>query len=672
LLRSFRTWLELVNVTVAVEGVAMAEAEDRLRKTLRTGRGVTPFVGTGVSLAATGGTPCAGWKGLLEAGIESCESAIPKFRDDGRGNLMKQRLETADLDDYLAIGTEISNRLKGVGEGRDFDTWIENTAGMLKATEEGQKLVRAVRKLGSVILTTNYDSLLEDVEPKWKSYDWKDKEFPTAVMGSEVVLHLHGSVKRPASIVLGSAEYQQLENELTTVLTKSFFITRTLVFIGCGDGLGDPHIAPVLKFMTRVLQNEHIEHFILVTREDHRKLSEHPISTRVAPITYGDAHNELRPFLEKLAAPRETAVIAEPEMGEQSMPVQEETGLLFVAITAERSLQRALQGLDSVKAVLQEVESDGAVPRNMTDWKLEERIKEHKRLAEKLEESAANLDTLAAQAIMLVDDAYNSTWQLTQPDYADDAGELTQTLAAISALETTSGQLAARIAEARNDVVPRVKIYHGYQSPSDHLLRAHTAITKAHARATSLGEGLGLSKASQETSREQTTPPVTLVQDTGPSTDDVPTTASATLRLAPMLGEARGGSPSGVGQANEDQIPVPPRYSHRENVYAVKVVGNSMEDYGVLDGDYVTILKDERYQDGDMVVAIFGGESSAGAVVKVLRLPDGEDPYLEPLDPNEVVETEGFEVQGKVVGLVRWNIKRVPQRRKRPPRQPSV
>ncbi len=75
-----------------------------------------------------------------------------------------------------------------------------------------------------------------------------------------------------------------------------------------------------------------------------------------------------------------------------------------------------------------------------------------------------------------------------------------------------------------------------------------------------------------------------------------------------------------------------------------------------------------------MVVAIFGSESAAKAVVKVLRFPDKGPPFLESSDRKDSEDLKKlgeFEVQGKVVGLVRWKIERAPRRRGGPPQQSS-
>lgn len=655
----------------------MAEAEDRLRKALRSERGLTPFVGAGVSLAATGKESCASWKGLLLAGIESCESALPKLKDGVWGDLLRQKLKKPDLDDYLAVGSEISSRLKGVGRGKDFDTWIENTIGKLRPTDEGRLLIRAIRGLGSVILTTNYDSLLEDVDEKWAAIDWTEKEFPAAAMRSNVVLHLHGSKTNPRSVVLGSGEYEKLQGKLNRVLTESFFLWHTLAFIGCGDGLADPHLAMVLKFMSKALEDEEVEHFILVTSREHRKLTQHRLSDWITPIPYGDDYSELRPFLEELEAahagrPRTT----QPEAGEAGEPhaLEQATGLLYLAATAENMLRSALQALGSVKKALQQVESRRAESGGMAELNLEQRIREHQRLAGTLKESAALVDASAERLTPLAEEAYNRTWLLTQPEYSDRADELPQVLAAIAELETATQQLAVRIVEAHDDLVARCSTYSGYRDAADHLSHALKAVRTAHSRATSLNAHLGPAQTRQEPRRERSASQVTAVHDSEPADDNEPALLPR-LRLAPILGEARGGSPRGVGQAGEEMIPVPPRYSRHNDVFAMQVNGMSLKGYGVLDGDYVTILRQEDYQDGDVVVAIFGGESADEAVVKVLRLPDKGVPYLESSDQIETEELQRlgeFTVQGKVVGLVRWEIQRVPRRRSAPPpQQPS-
>ena len=636
-------------------------AADRLRDALRT-RGLTPFVGTGLSLAATNNAECAGWKGLLKSGIEACESAIPKL-GDGWGDRERQKLEDGDLDDYLDIGDGISRRLKGTGTGRDFDSWIQRTVGTLAPTEDGCQLIREVRALGRIIATTNYDSLIEDIDPKWKSCAWEDHGFAGALQDSDVVLHLHGSVTKPRSIILGSADYQRRDSPLNQVLSRSLFVSHTLTFIGCGDGLSDPHIAPVLTFMQESLKGTEVEHFILVTSGEQRKFSKHPVSPWVTPIPYGDTYPDLLPFLQRLTAGRETVAAVKPSAGGRSATAQPGTGLLFAAAAAQQKLRSALAGLDGVRAELREVESGRAVSPDMGAWEIAEQAAEHEQLAERLKEPTERLATRCQQALPLVKDAVDSTWPLALPNHAGQTDSLAPISETVGQLERQSRQLIDRLARARGDLLDRAeRIGTAYEEPSAHLARAHDALRKALALAVSLREGMDRQQAGQETERQHTAPPVTPVPDPEPPATDMPPASPTALRLAPVLGQARGGVLTGIGQPSDEQIPVPPEYAHKGEVYALKVVGDSMTDDGVLNGDYITVLRTRECEDGDMVIAGFGGQGDDSAVVKWLRRPTGSPPYLEspdPADTEELKKAGPFEIQGKVIGVVRWKIKRL-------------
>ena len=109
----------------------------------------------------------------------------------------------------------------------------------------------------------------------------------------------------------------------------------------------------------------------------------------------------------------------------------------------------------------------------------------------------------------------------------------------------------------------------------------------------------------------------------------------------------------------------PPEYTYRGEVFALLVSGDSMSGDGIVDGDYVTVLRKEDCDDGDMVAAVFGGESDDAAVVKWLRRSEGGRLYLESSDPDDTAGLKRlgeFKVRGKVIGVVRWRIKRLSER----------
>lgn len=85
--------------------------------------------------------------------------------------------------------------------------------------------------------------------------------------------------------------------------------------------------------------------------------------------------------------------------------------------------------------------------------------------------------------------------------------------------------------------------------------------------------------------------------------------------------------------------------------YALQVVGDSMIDAGILNGDYVVIRKQETADDGDIVVALIGDEAT---LKRIFRERDGVrlEPANTALRPIWVREDD-FRVQGKVVGVHR-------------------
>jgi repressor LexA len=86
--------------------------------------------------------------------------------------------------------------------------------------------------------------------------------------------------------------------------------------------------------------------------------------------------------------------------------------------------------------------------------------------------------------------------------------------------------------------------------------------------------------------------------------------------------------------------------------FVLKVVGNSMVEAGILDGDMIVVRKSESAEDGDIVVALIDNEE---ITLKRMRnhgdrielLPD--NPALTPM----IYPTSRVHIKGVVVGQVR-------------------
>ena len=85
--------------------------------------------------------------------------------------------------------------------------------------------------------------------------------------------------------------------------------------------------------------------------------------------------------------------------------------------------------------------------------------------------------------------------------------------------------------------------------------------------------------------------------------------------------------------------------------YVLRVVGESMIQEGIHDGDFVVVLRREQARTGEMVVALVSGE-----VTLKRFFPEGAHVRLQPANPTMepiLARAQDVKVQGVVVGLMR-------------------
>ncbi len=87
--------------------------------------------------------------------------------------------------------------------------------------------------------------------------------------------------------------------------------------------------------------------------------------------------------------------------------------------------------------------------------------------------------------------------------------------------------------------------------------------------------------------------------------------------------------------------------------YVLRVEGDSMIDEQIRDGDYIVVKSRETAHDGQMVVALVGGDSAT--VKKLYREPGGRvrlQPANAAMAPI-IEDATNVRVQGVVVGVIR-------------------
>jgi len=123
----------------------------------------------------------------------------------------------------------------------------------------------------------------------------------------------------------------------------------------------------------------------------------------------------------------------------------------------------------------------------------------------------------------------------------------------------------------------------------------------------------------------------------------------------PVVGRIAAGAPITAVENHEDTLPLRPEWlgTGGQDVFALRVRGDSMIGAHIVDGDLVLVRKQETAGSGEIVAAMLDGEATVkrfgregGAVV--LR---PEHPTMKPI----VVEPGrgDFRILGKVVGIVR-------------------
>jgi repressor LexA len=117
----------------------------------------------------------------------------------------------------------------------------------------------------------------------------------------------------------------------------------------------------------------------------------------------------------------------------------------------------------------------------------------------------------------------------------------------------------------------------------------------------------------------------------------------------PVVGRIAAGGPVLAEQAVEDVFPLPRELVGEGTLFLLKVVGDSMIDAAIADGDWVVVRQQPSADNGDIVAAMIDGE----ATVKTYKRRDGHV-WLMPHNPAyEPILGDEATVLGRVVTVLR-------------------
>ncbi|WP_410768594.1 transcriptional repressor LexA [Fontibacillus sp. BL9] len=122
------------------------------------------------------------------------------------------------------------------------------------------------------------------------------------------------------------------------------------------------------------------------------------------------------------------------------------------------------------------------------------------------------------------------------------------------------------------------------------------------------------------------------------------------ITRVPVVGKVTAGVPITATENIEDYFPLPQHYSADGEIFMLSVMGDSMIEAGIHNGDYVIVRQQQTANNGDIVVAMTEDDE---ATVKTFY-KEKDHIRLQPENPTmEPIRLKHVSILGKVVGLFR-------------------
>ncbi|MBO0839458.1 MAG: transcriptional repressor LexA [Sciscionella sp.] len=140
-----------------------------------------------------------------------------------------------------------------------------------------------------------------------------------------------------------------------------------------------------------------------------------------------------------------------------------------------------------------------------------------------------------------------------------------------------------------------------------------------------------------------------LPTDADPAMDGEENARQPKPAYVPVVGRIAAGGPILAEEAIEDFFPLPKEIVGEGALFLLKVVGDSMVDAAITDGDWVVVRQQPTADNGDIVAALLDNE----ATVKTFKRKDGHV-WLLPHNPEyEPILGDHATIMGRVVAVLR-------------------
>jgi repressor LexA len=117
----------------------------------------------------------------------------------------------------------------------------------------------------------------------------------------------------------------------------------------------------------------------------------------------------------------------------------------------------------------------------------------------------------------------------------------------------------------------------------------------------------------------------------------------------PMVGRIAAGGPILADERVEEILPLPKSLVGEGTLFMLEVVGDSMVDAAICNGDYVVVRQEQTAENGEIVAALIDGE----ATVKTFQRKDGQVWLLPHNQAYEPIDGTHATILGKVTAVLR-------------------
>ncbi|WP_367567594.1 SIR2 family protein [Lacrimispora sp.] len=125
--------------------------------------------------------------------------------------------------------------------------------------DEINKLSQISEKSIAGVITTNYDSFLEETLPGFTKYVGQAQLIFSSIQGIAEIYKIHGSVEDPGSIVINETDYVKFDSKSAYLAAKLMTIFMEYPIIFMGYSISDVNVQNIIKSIVNCLGEEQIK-----------------------------------------------------------------------------------------------------------------------------------------------------------------------------------------------------------------------------------------------------------------------------------------------------------------------------------------------------------------------------------------------------------------------------